>query len=397
MHAVDEAVTLLVAAGRKLAEKREKIGVPVHRARGLILADDVVSTLDVPPRDNSAMDGYAYRYKDAAEAGFRLKVSQRVPAGKAAEPLEKGTAARIFTGAEIPDGADTVAMQEDCRVEGCAVVLAAEMARGANIRRKGQDVRVGDVILRRGVRLRPQELGLLASVGCSEAVVSRPLRIAMFSTGDELVDAGKALQRGQIYNSNRATLAGLFSAWNMDAVDLGICPDKPEAVAAFLAKAAQDADVVVTSGGVSVGEEDHVKDAVEKSGSLNLWKIAIKPGKPLAFGEVEGKPFIGLPGNPASVFVTALILLRPFLLAMAGQQGFHAPPLKQLAQFSRKAGKRQEYLRARRVAAGVEIFANQSSGMLSSACWGDGFVVQYAGQEISEGQAVDFFPYDWLF
>jgi len=397
MRAVDDAVRLLVQTGKARVRATPCEMVSVHQALGLVLAEDVSSPVDVPPRDNSAMDGYAYRHADAERAGFTVPVSARIAAGQAPGALASGSAARIFTGAEIPAGADTVAMQEDCRLEDGHVVIAAAVTPGANIRPQGQDVRRGDVILHAGRRLRPQELGLLASVGRAEVSVHRPLRVAVFSTGDELVEPGRPLAPGQIYNSNRATLAGLLAAWGMVMIDCGICPDRPERVVALLERAARDADVVITSGGVSVGEEDHVKGAVERLGSLDLWKIAIKPGKPLAFGEVLGTPFMGLPGNPASVFVTALMLLRPFLFSLAGADDVSPMALAARATFSRKAGKREEYLRVRRRGDAVEIFANQSSGMLSSACWGDGLVRQRAGQAIAEDDLVEFLPYSAFF
>jgi len=397
MHSVDEAIRLLAAAGRARFSPDRLIHQPVYEALNLVLGDDIISPVDVPPRANSAMDGYAYYQDDAEKAGFRLPVSQRIAAGQSPQPLLRHTCARIFTGAEIPEGADTVAMQEDCRVEGESLWIADPPQQGANIRPQGQDIRKGQVILRRGHRLRPQELGLLASVGAEGIPVCRPLRVAVFSTGDELVEPGKALAPGQIFNSNRGTLHGLLAAWGMEMVDMGICRDRPAEVEAMLARGAENGDVIVTSGGVSVGEEDHIKAAVAKLGTLDLWKIAIKPGKPLAFGEVNGKPIIGLPGNPASVFVTALILLRPFLLAMSGRDQVLPRASRESALFSRKAVAREEYLRARRTADGVEIFPNQSSGMLSAACWGDGLIVQNIGQVIGEGEAVDFFPYSEFF
>jgi len=393
MHAVEEAVRLLTEAGRAYGSGVASVVLPVQSALGCVLADDIASSVAVPPRDNSAMDGYAFRYADAQYAGFKLPVSQRIPAGTPPLPLMPGSAARIFTGAEIPDGADTVAMQENCQLEGGHVYIADSVKAGANIRPSGQDVRAGEVILRAGRRLRPQEMGLLASVGRGEVCVRRPLRVAVFSTGDELVEPGRSLGPGQIYNSNRATLSGLLAAWRMEMIDCGTCRDTPEAVQALLERIARDVDVVVTSGGVSVGEEDHVKGGVERLGFLQLWKVAIKPGKPLAFGEVMGTPFIGLPGNPASVFVTALIMLRPFLFAMAGAESMSPQAIKLRATFSRRAGGREEYLRAKRVADGVEIFPNQSSGMLSSACWGDGLVRQAVGEAVSEGDLVEFLPY----
>src|SRR5690606_17400424 len=452
MLTVDEAVA------RLLSRVEPRAGIERRgpaEAFNRVLAEALVAPVAVPPADNSAMDGYAYRRADAAAAGFVLPVSQRIPAGAAPAPLAPGSAARIFTGAEIPPGADTVAMQEACVVAGegahATVTLPAGVPPGDNIRRRGEDIALGETVLAMGTRLRPQEMGLLASLGIGEVSLYRPLRVAVFSTGDELVEPGGVLGPGQIFNSNRATLAGLLAAWGMTMVDLGMVRDRPELIADRLREAATGADLIVTSGGVSVGEEDHVKAVVSRLGSLDFWKIAIKPGKPLAFGEVLGVPFVGLPGNPASVFVTAggvsvgeedhvkavvsrigsvdfwkiaikpgkplafgevlgvpfvglpgnpasvfvtaLVLLRPLLFRLQGCTGASPVPVAEPALFSRRAGNRQEYLRARLAGEGIEIFPNQGSGVLSSACWGGGLAVQPPGQAVQPGDKLDFYHF----
>ena len=396
MLTVSETIQKLIARAQPLANDRRRAGlqsVPVTEALGRVIAVDIASTIDVPPAANSAMDGYAFCAADAAANNFKLPVSQRIPAGSVAVPLVPGTAARIFTGGEIPLGADTVAMQENCEEADESVSVDAKVASGTNVRSQGQDIQEGEVILNLGTRLRAQELGLLSSVGLAKVDVFKPLKVAIFSTGDELVEPGVSLQSGQIYNSNRATLIGLIESLGMTAVDLGVVPDRREATEHVLKKAAMRGDVIISAGGVSVGDEDYVKTAVEKVGAMAFWKVAIKPGKPLAFGHVAGTPFIGLPGNPASVFVTFMILARPFLLACQCSPVNAPKPLKAVAQFAKAAEKREVYLRGRLTEQGVEISTNQSSGVLSSACWGDVFVVQQSGESIAEGDLVDVLPY----
>ncbi len=393
MLSVDEAVNRLLASAIVGAGIET---VPVLDSLGRVLATDIVSGESVPPADNSAMDGYAFNYADAVAANFSLPVSQRIPAGIAPEPLQPGTAARIFTGSEIPAGADTVAMQEMCEDQGKVITIDSAVAQGSNIRPAGQDIRSGDTVLPSGVRIRPQEMGLLSSIGVAEIGVYQPLKVAIFSTGDELVEPGKPLQTGQIYNSNRATLTGLIQQLGMKVIDFGTVPDNSEATRQILKDAAAKGDVIVSAGGVSVGEEDHVKNAVEETGNLDFWRIAIKPGKPLAFGSINKTPFLGLPGNPASVFVTFLILARPYLLACQGAAERFCPMIKMPALFDRKGEKREVYLRGKITEQGVELYSNQSSGVLSSASWGDVLVRQPAGVNLCSGEMVEVLPYSNL-
>ncbi len=396
MLTVAEAVEQLIQSAQPIVEERHRSAVqrvPLLQSLGRVLSSDITAAVDVPPAANSAMDGYAFCVAEAEANNWLLPVSQRIPAGSAPSSLAAGTAARIFTGGEIPRGADTVAMQEVCTEQSGAVRIEGRFSAGDNLRPQGQDIQAGQVILSAGHRLRPQEMGLLASVGIDSVAVYKPLKVGIFSTGNELVDPGTPLQPGQIYNSNRATLTGLIQSLGMEVVDLGSVPDRPEATEHILKKAAAQADIVLSAGGVSVGEEDHIKGAVEKIGRIEFWKLAIKPGKPLAFGSLLGKPFIGLPGNPASVFVTFMILARPFLLACQGSRHSAQLFVKAQAKFSKPGETRELYLRGRLSAEGVEIHPNQSSGVLSSACWGEVFVRQVSGVSIQQGDWVDVLPY----
>jgi len=390
MLSVNEAISRLLGDSKRLVDSES---VDLIDATGRTLAADIIAPIDVPPADNSAMDGYAIRFSDWQDPAWGIPLSQRITAGSVPEKLEPGFAARIFTGAEVPPGADTVVMQENCEEADGEVRILKLPAVGANIRRRGQDLVTGQKVLSAGQRLRSQDLGLAASLGIATISVYRRLRVAVMSTGDELRDPGHYLQPGQIYNSNRYTMRSQLSTWGFEVVDMGVARDDPEAVRELMLEAAGQADVIMTSGGVSVGEEDHVKAVVESLGSIDLWRIAVKPGKPFAFGQVRGKPFIGLPGNPVSVFVTLLVIARPYLFACQGSADSAVHAVRQIALFDRKISQREDYLRVRDTGAGVELFSNQSSGVLFSTTWGDGLVRQISGEEIHEGMLVDYLPY----
>lgn len=394
--ALDEALAQLLATLPDTAQRQELLAT--LDADGRVLAQDVVSHLEVPPQDNSSMDGYALRCADV-QSGSALPVSQRIAAGMAGVPLQPGTAARIFTGAPIPPGADTVVMQEDCVLtpgSGESITVQSTPTPGQWIRRRGEDVTRNATVLDRGQRLGPAALGLAASVGLAQLQVACPPRVALFSTGDELVMPGTVapadLPAGAIYNSNRFFLAALLRRMGCVVTDLGIVPDRLEATILALQAAALNHDLVLTSGGVSVGEEDHIKPAVQQLGQLDLWQIAIKPGKPFAHGRIGAAHFIGLPGNPVSSFITFLVLVRPFLLRMQGAADVAMPGQSLRADFAwPRADRRREFLRVRRNAAGgLDLFPNQSSGVLTSAVWSDGFIDNPPGQTIARGDSVRF-------
>jgi len=404
MQTLAQALERLVAAVRPLPTT-ETESVSTFDALGRVLAEEVRSALDVPPADNTSMDGYALRCADVPQAGAVLPVSQRIPAGQAPQPLAAGSAARIFTGGQVPAGADAIVMQEQCvALDGGAVRIDTQPEPGQWIRRRGEDVEQGAVVLARGTRLTPQALGLAASVGAATLRVARRPRVAVFSTGDELAMPGEPLKPGAIYNSNRFTLRGLVQALGCECSDLGIVPDRLDATRDALRRAAEGHDLIVTSGGVSVGEEDHLKPAVQAEGRLDLWQIAIKPGKPLAFGEVrraDGSSalFIGLPGNPVSSFITFLLMVRPLLLRLQGASQLEPCRTTLRADFDGpKPDKRREFLRARRNAAGgLELFPNQSSGVLTSAVWGDGVIDNPSDHAIARGDGVAFISFaEWL-
>ena len=389
---VDEALARLLAEAKPVAEIEE---VPTLEATNRVLARAQRSTMDVPPMDNSAMDGYAVRIAD----GNRLKVAQKIMAGSVGSRLEPGTAARIFTGAPIPPGADAVVMQEHATTEGGQVLLKNKPEPGEWIRRTGSDVKQGGEILPAGKRLLPQDTGLAASVGIKSLPVFRKIRLGLFFTGDELVMPGEPLAPGRIYNSNRFTLRGLGEVFGCEVHDYGIVPDTLEATREALRRAAAQTDVIVTSGGVSVGDADYVKPAVEAEGKLLMWRIAMKPGRPLAFGSIKNSFFIGLPGNPVSSFVTFLIFVRPFLLRTQGVSQTAPRILQARADFDwPQPDARREFLRVKwNAQGGLDLYPTQDSAVLTSTAWADGLVDNPAGQAIRKGELVRFLPYSELY
>ena len=394
----EDALARLLAGAKPV---HEAASVPTQTAAGRVLAQGLRSGIDVPPLDNTSMDGYALRCADVPAAGTQLLVGQRIPAGSVGHTLAPGTAARIFTGAPLPAGADAVVMQELCAVDGDSVTVNHVPHVGEWIRRRGEDIAAGAEVLATGTRLTAAHVGVAASVGAAQLTVFRRLRVALFSTGDELAMPGEPLKRGGIYNSNRYTLRALLEGLGCEVADLGIVPDTRDATRAALREAAAGNDLILTSGGVSVGEEDHVKPAVEAEGALDLWKIAIKPGKPLAFGKVgtgnTAAAFIGLPGNPVSSFVTFLMLVRPFILKAQGVSVVMPRAQSLRADFACKGDPRREFLRARiNAEGGLDLFPNQSSGVLTSCTWADGLIDIPPRQAIAPGDTVRFLPFSEL-
>lgn len=391
---MDEALARLLDAAQGVSQSET---LPAGEVLGRVLARPVIAASDVPPLDNSAMDGYALNTADWAE-GRWLRVGQRIAAGTVGRPLGPGEAARIFTGAPIPTGANAVAMQEDCEARADAVLIKRSPVAGENIRRAGEDMAAGQEVLAAGERLDAARLGVAAAAGAPELTVYRRLRVAVFFTGDELVAPGQPLRPGQIYNANRATLTALLAGLGCEVRDLGQVPDDLEATVAMLERACQAADVVITSGGVSVGEEDHVKAAVERLGRIDLWRVAMKPGKPLVYGRVGEADFLGLPGNPVSAFVVFCLFVRPFLLKRMGARV--RPPLRfpVPAAFTwDKPGNRREFLRARLDAEGrAMLHSNQSSGVLTSVAWADGLVDVDIGRRVAPGDVIPFIPFSEL-
>jgi molybdopterin molybdotransferase len=412
MKTAQEALQNLLAHAKAVQESEL---VTVQEALGRVLAEDAISLVDVPPMDNTQMDGYAVNVADIPVAGTILQVGQRIPAGYVGEQLEAKTIARIFTGASIPPGANAVVMQEDCEVIGTPdasgvgyqVKINTVPQVGQWIRECGEDLKAAQVALRAGTFLRPQELGVAASAGLTHLRVKRRIKVAAFFTGDELTLPGFPLKPGGIYNSNRDTLLACLKSLGCDATDFGIVPDTLEATRKTLREASKKHDLIITSGGVSVGEEDHIKPAVDAEGRLEMWQIAIKPGKPLAFGRIFEQPnepdlesskntwFMGLPGNPVSSFVTFLLFVKPFISALQGRAERAPATYMMRADFETpKPDKRNEFLRVRvNPQGGLDLFPNQSSGVLTSAAWGDGLVDNPANHRIQKGELVKFIPF----
>ncbi len=374
--------------------------LPLMDALGCVLAETLVAAIDVPSMAVSSMDGYAINSADLmAGSSNHLPVSQRIPAGSAGLPLQPGSAARIFTGAPIPQNADAVIIQEDVEADEEGIHFQGAVKAGLNVRPAGNDINQGRVILEAGTRLRPQDLGIAASVGHGHVSVYRPLKVGLFSTGDELASPGEPLKPGQIYESNRYVLRGFLEMLGCEIVDLGLIGDTLDATCEAMQEASSKADLVITTGGVSVGEEDHVRIALERLGDLSMWRLNIKPGKPLAFGLVNGSAFMGLPGNPVSVFATFSLFVVPTIARLQGKTWSKPRPVHLQAAFDwPKPDRRREFLRARieedqSGQSVVNIYANQDSGVLTSTVWADGFVEVPEGATISRGDVVDYISF----
>lgn len=401
MKTFDEALDYLIQQAKATAHTTT---LPISEACGKVLAEDITSALNVPSFDNSQMDGYVLRAADLANHDT-FEISQRIPAGSHPEPLTANTVARIFTGAPIPPGGDTVIMQEETETleDGRVKILTKSARLGQNVRVIGEDIATGQTLFKAGHRLSPQDLGLIASIGIAEITVYRPLRIATFTTGDELLEPGDTPQPGRIFNANRFTLAGAIPELGFELIDLGKVEDSLEATIAAMKDAAAQADVVMTTGGVSVGEEDHIKPAVDSLGTLDMWKVKMKPGKPIAYGNIQDTPFIGLPGNPVSAFATFYLFARPFLLTMQGATDVLPTPLWLTADFDwNKPNFRRDFARGRLVndanaqETKVEVFPKQGSNVLTSTAWADGFVVIPEDATIAKGDKVAFYPFNSL-
>jgi molybdopterin molybdotransferase len=394
-----EAIRILA---ERVAPVATPENVPLTAARGRTLAEDLVAPRDVPPHDNAAVDGYAVFFDDlAAEGETRLRVAGRIAAGQALEEtVERGTAVRIFTGAPMPPGPDTLFMQEDVRVDGSEIVLPPGIKRGANRRKAGEDVKAGSVILRKGQRLRPQDIGLAASVGAAKLSLYNILKVGIFSTGDELREPGEQTPPGAVYDANRYVLRALLDQLGCEVKDFGIVPDRRDQIRQTLANAAVTCDAIITSGGMSTGDEDHVRAAVESLGSIHFWRLAIRPGRPVALGHVKGSPFVGLPGNPVAMMVTFLRFARPVLLRLGGTTDIEPKTFRVRADFdTRKKEGRREWLRARLLPGpdGMPVarrFPRDGAGILTSLVESDGLIeLPEEVTQVASGTMVDFLPF----
>lgn len=391
----------------RLLEKAEPIAdtetIPLLYSTHRVLAEEIVSPIAVPSWDNSQMDGYAVRHEDlfgaTEENPVKLPVSARIPAGNVGDKLEAGTVARIFTGAPMPEDADTVIPQELVEREGDFAIFRTALKPGAWVRRRGSGVEQGATVLASGERLTPARIGMIASIGRAYVKVYRRLRVGIFFSGNELVQPGEPLPPGGIYNSNRFMVRSLLQTLGCEVVDLGNVPDTLDATIAAFEKATQASDVILSTGGMSVGEEDHIKNAVEALGEISLWRVKLKPGKPLAFGSVKGVPFVGCPGNPVAGFVVFLMMARPFLLRRMGLTDTEIHPLSVRADFDWETpGDRQEFVRVRRNATGgVDLYHTQNSQVLSSCAWADGLVDIPVGATVKKGDVVDYYPFCQFF
>jgi len=400
MLSADAARAALIEAARPLGETEE---VALADLRGRVLAVDVVSPLDVPGHDNSAMDGYALRAADTGADGATLPVSQRIAAGHPGEPLRVGSCARIFTGAPMPAGADAVVMQEEVTLENDVARISRPVKPGENVRPRANDIAAGSTVLPAGIRIRPQMVGLLASLGIPRVRVYRRLRVALLNTGDEIIEPGQPLAPGQIYNSNRYTLLATLEQVGCEVVDLGRVEDTFEATRTAMIEAAERVDLIVTSGGVSVGEEDHIKAAVQAEGELDLWRVRMKPGKPLAFGRVGETPFIGLPGNPVSAFVTLCLFGMPFIRVAQGQrEPFPRASRARWPVAQERPLKRREFVRVRldhTTADGVPVaepFPRQGSDVLTSTVWAEGLLELPEDVSLPAGALLNYWPFEAL-
>ncbi len=396
-EALEQLTSSIVAPGKI-------VDTPLREALGKVLAESIESGIDVPGCAMSAMDGYAINTADLASNGTTsLPLSLRIAAGAAVAKLAPGSAARIFTGAPVPDGADAVIMQEQVRAHDQGISFESRPTSGNNVRPRGNDIRCGATILQRGCRLRAQDIGLAASVGLQTLPVFSAIRVGIFFTGDELVEPGETLAIGKIYDSNRYTLHGLLQTMGCEIIDLGLVGDSLEATREAMLRASAQADLVVTSGGVSVGEEDHVRAAIEQLGDLRMWRLGIKPGKPLAYGQINDTAFLGLPGNPVSVFATFCLFVCPAIQIMQGRAWRLPVALPVTAQFNwLKPDSRREFLRARLATDSnhqtvVQIYPNQDSGVLTSTVWADGFVEIAENQTVRAGETVNYLPFAQFF